>query len=47
MLAFTLTLGSGTNNQAQLGAAIFGISSAMVLGYRKIILKMDFMLAVS
>ncbi|XP_015068668.1 uncharacterized protein LOC107013221 [Solanum pennellii] len=47
ILVFTLPLGSGTNNQEELGATIFGISWALEQGYRKIILEMDSMLAIN
>ena len=42
-----LTPGSGTNNQEEKRAAIFCIFWAFEIGYRKIILEMNYMLRVN
>ncbi|XP_049348952.1 uncharacterized protein LOC125813502 [Solanum verrucosum] len=46
ILAFATPLGEGTNNQAEAEAAIFGMTWAFELGYRKLILEVDSQLLV-
>jgi len=46
VLAFATPLGEGTNNQAEAEAAIFGMTWAFELGYRKLILEVDSQLLV-
>ncbi|XP_015159877.1 uncharacterized protein [Solanum tuberosum] len=41
ILAFATPLGNGTNNQAEIGAAIFGMTWVLQLGYRSVILEVD------
>lgn len=40
-LAFATTLGEGTNNQAEILAAIFGMGWTMQFGYKNVIPEMD------
>ncbi|XP_015084239.1 uncharacterized protein LOC107027648 [Solanum pennellii] len=44
--AFATPLGEGTNNKAEIEAAIFRLTWALKLGYRNIILELDFQLVV-
>ena len=46
MMAFTTPLGEETNNKAEIEAAIFGLTWALELGYRNIILELDSQLVV-
>ncbi|KAH0694811.1 hypothetical protein KY285_021908 [Solanum tuberosum] len=46
VLAFATPLGEGTNNQAEIGAAIFGQTWAVQLGYINVILEVDSQLLV-
>ncbi|XP_015160977.1 uncharacterized protein [Solanum tuberosum] len=46
LLAFATTLGEGTNNQAEIGAAIFGMTWVLQLGYKKVFLEVDSQLLV-
>ena len=46
LMAFASTLGEGTNNKAEIEAAIFGLTWALELGYRSIILGLDSQLVV-
>ncbi|KAK4731482.1 hypothetical protein R3W88_024470 [Solanum pinnatisectum] len=46
LLAFATPLGEGTNNTAEIEAAIFGMTWALELGYRNIILEVDSQLLV-
>ncbi|XP_015075436.1 uncharacterized protein LOC107019451 [Solanum pennellii] len=46
VMAFTTPLGEGTNNKAEIEAAIFGLTWALELGYRNIILELDSQLLV-
>ena len=46
LLAYTTPLGNGSNNQAEIGAAIYGMTWALELGYRKIIIELDSQLVV-
>ncbi|KAK4707184.1 hypothetical protein R3W88_033257 [Solanum pinnatisectum] len=46
LLAFATPLGEGTNNQAELESAIFGMTWSLELGYKKIILEVDSQLVV-
>ena len=46
MMAFAATLGEGINNKAEIEAAIFGLTWALELGYRRIILELDSQLVV-
>ncbi|KAK4706257.1 hypothetical protein R3W88_034186 [Solanum pinnatisectum] len=41
MLAFANPLGEGTNNQAEIEAAIFGLSWSLEIGCKNIILEVD------
>lgn len=41
MLAYSIPLGDGSNNQAKMGAASFGITWCLQMGYTKVILKVD------
>ena len=41
MVAFATQLGEGTNNQAELEGAIFGMACALQLGNRNILLELD------
>ncbi|XP_055826362.1 uncharacterized protein LOC129894731 [Solanum dulcamara] len=41
MFAYAIPLGSGTNNQAEIKAAIFGLSWCLHLGYNQVILEVD------
>ncbi|KAK4733757.1 hypothetical protein R3W88_008018 [Solanum pinnatisectum] len=40
-MAFATPLGEGTNNQAEVEAAIFGITRSLEIGYRNIFLEVD------
>ncbi|XP_015064690.1 uncharacterized protein LOC107009897 [Solanum pennellii] len=46
VMTFTTPLGEGTNNKAELEAAILGLTWALELGYRNIILELDSQLVV-
>ncbi|XP_015078408.1 uncharacterized protein LOC107022255 [Solanum pennellii] len=46
VMTFTKPLGEGTNNRAEIEAAIFGLTWALELGYRNIILELDSQLVV-
>ncbi|KAK4729613.1 hypothetical protein R3W88_022601 [Solanum pinnatisectum] len=41
ILAFATPLGEGTNNQAEVRAAIFGMTWLLQIGYRNVILEVD------
>ena len=41
VMAFTTPLGEGTNNKDEIEEAIFGLTWAIELGYRNIILELD------
>ncbi|XP_055835240.1 uncharacterized protein LOC129903721 [Solanum dulcamara] len=41
MFAYAIPLGSGTNNQAEIKAVIFGLSWCLHLGYNQVILEVD------
>ena len=41
IFAYSVPMGVGTNNQAELEAALFGLQWCFHLGYRKVILEMD------
>ncbi|KAK4716302.1 hypothetical protein R3W88_014640 [Solanum pinnatisectum] len=41
ILAFSVPLGQGTNNQAEIEAANFGLAWCMQLNYRNVILEVD------
>ncbi|KAH0660308.1 hypothetical protein KY289_029056 [Solanum tuberosum] len=45
LLAFVTRLGEG-NNQAEIGAAIFGMTWVLQLGYKNVLLKVDSQLLV-
>ncbi|XP_015087101.1 uncharacterized protein LOC107030273 [Solanum pennellii] len=45
-MAFAAALGTGTNNKAEMEAAIFGLTWAFELGYRNIVLELDLKLVV-
>lgn len=45
-MAFATTLGEGTNNRAEMDAYIFGMTWALEMGYRNIILELDSQLVV-
>ncbi|KAH0709397.1 hypothetical protein KY284_010824 [Solanum tuberosum] len=45
-LAFATPMREGTNNQAELEAAIFGMTWSIHLGYKKVILEVDSQLLV-
>ena len=47
LMAFATTLGEGTNNKVEIEAAIFGLTWALDLGYKNIILEMDSQLVVN
>ena len=47
LIAFTSPLREGSNDQTEIGATIFGMTWALELGYRKIILKVDLLLIVN
>ena len=47
VMAFTTPIGEGTNNMAGTEAAIFGLSWALELGYRNIILDLDSQIVVN
>ena len=46
VVAYKSSFCNSTNNQAKIGAAIFGMTWALKLGYRKILLEMESMLTV-
>lgn len=46
VLAFATPLGEGTSSKAEMEAALFGLSWALELGYRKIIIELDSQLVV-
>jgi len=46
LLAFATPLGEGTNNQAEIGAAIFGMSWVLQMGYKSVVLEVDSQLLV-
>uniref|UniRef100_M1DRY4 RNase H family protein n=1 Tax=Solanum tuberosum TaxID=4113 RepID=M1DRY4_SOLTU len=46
LIAFTTPLGEGTNNQAEVEAAIFGMTWSLELGYRNVLLEVDSQLLV-
>ncbi|KAK6780036.1 hypothetical protein RDI58_022220 [Solanum bulbocastanum] len=46
ILAFSTPMGEGTNNQAEIGAAIFGMTWLIQLGYRNVLLEVDSQLLV-
>ncbi|XP_049381372.1 uncharacterized protein LOC125845930 [Solanum stenotomum] len=46
ILAFATPLGNGTNNQAEIGAAIFGMTWVLQLGYKSVVLEVDSQLLV-
>ena len=46
VMAFTTPLGDGTNNRAEIEATIFGLTWAIELGYRNIVLELDSQLVV-
>ncbi|XP_049399716.1 uncharacterized protein LOC125863741 [Solanum stenotomum] len=46
LLAFATPLGEGTNNQAEIGAAFFGMTWVLQLGYKKVVLEVDSQLLV-
>uniref|UniRef100_M1DJP7 RNase H family protein n=1 Tax=Solanum tuberosum TaxID=4113 RepID=M1DJP7_SOLTU len=46
LLAFATPLGEGTNNQAEIGAAFFGMTWAIQLGYKNVVLEVDSQLLV-
>ncbi|KAH0661517.1 hypothetical protein KY284_026448 [Solanum tuberosum] len=46
LLAFATPMGEGTNNQAEIGAAIFGMTWLLQLGYMNVILEVDSQLLV-
>ncbi|XP_015160335.1 uncharacterized protein [Solanum tuberosum] len=46
LLAFATPLGEGTNNQAEIGAAIFGMTWVLQLGYKNVVLEVDSQLLV-
>ena len=46
VMAFATPLGEGTNNKAKIEASIFGLTWALELGYRNIILELDSQLVV-
>ncbi|KAK4707022.1 hypothetical protein R3W88_033409 [Solanum pinnatisectum] len=41
ILAFSTPMGEGTNNQAEIGAAIFGMTWILQLGYKNVLLEVD------
>ncbi len=46
VLAFATPLGDGTNNKAEAEAALFGLSWALELGHRNILIELDSQLVV-
>uniref|UniRef100_A0A0V0GYS9 Putative ovule protein n=1 Tax=Solanum chacoense TaxID=4108 RepID=A0A0V0GYS9_SOLCH len=46
ILAFATPLGEGTNNQAELEAAIFGMTWSLQLGFKNVIIEVDSQLLV-
>ncbi|KAH0712319.1 hypothetical protein KY285_007878 [Solanum tuberosum] len=46
ILAFATPLGEGTNNQAELEAAIFGMTWSLQLGFKNVMLEVDSQLLV-
>jgi len=46
ILAFATPLGEGTNNQAKMEVAIFGMTWSLQLGYRNVMLEVDSQLLV-
>jgi len=46
ILAFATPLGEGTNNQAELEAAIFGMTRSLQLGFKNVMLEVDSQLLV-
>ncbi|KAH0746322.1 hypothetical protein KY285_007979 [Solanum tuberosum] len=46
ILAFATRLGEDTNNQAEMEAAIFGLTWSLQVGYRNVILEVDSQLLV-
>ncbi|KAK4716362.1 hypothetical protein R3W88_014700 [Solanum pinnatisectum] len=46
ILAFSTPMGEGTNNQAEIGAAIFGMTWLLQLGYKNVHLEVDSQLLV-
>ncbi|XP_069154435.1 uncharacterized protein [Solanum lycopersicum] len=46
VLAFATPLGEGSNNKAETAAALFGLSWALELGYRNILIELDSQLVV-
>lgn len=46
LMAFTTPLGEGTNNKAEIEATNFGLTWAVKLGYKNILLELDSKLVV-
>lgn len=41
ILAYSIPLGDSSNNKAKMGAAYFGITWCLQMGYTKVILEVD------
>ena len=46
LIAFAATIGEVTNNKAEIEAAIFGLTLALMMGYMNILLELDSQLVV-